>query len=144
MASLRQFARLIVICNSGILQGNFVALVDDNDLQVQQDIGHTVLWDWDEGMSETKHKLRMGELPLGIKAEIIALDESSSASPLNPGELERRLIEMGLVEGAHVEVLHQGFPGRDPVAIRVNDHTVALRRSEANAVIVLRCPDGEA
>lgn len=95
-------------------------------------------------MSETMQKLRMGELPLGIKAEIIALDESSSISPLNPGELERRLIEMGLVEGAHVEVLHQGFPGRDPVAIRVNDHTVAMRRSEANAVIVLRRPDGGA
>ena len=94
-------------------------------------------------MNETKQKLRMGELPLGIKAEIIALDESISVSPLTPGELERRLIEMGLVEGAHVEVLHQGFPGRDPVAIRVNDHTVALRRSEANAVIVLRCPDGD-
>jgi ferrous iron transport protein A len=95
-------------------------------------------------MSKMKHKLRMGELPLGIKAEIVALDESTSISPLNPGELERRLIEMGLVEGAHVEMLHHGFSGRDPVAIRVNDHTVAMRRSEANAVIVLRRPDGEA
>jgi ferrous iron transport protein A len=95
-------------------------------------------------MSEITRKLRMGELPLGIKAEIIALDESSTISTLSPGELERRLIEMGLVEGAHVEVLHQGFPGRDPIAIRVNDHTVAMRRSEANVVIVSRRPDGEA
>ncbi|MEJ2116708.1 MAG: FeoA family protein [Alphaproteobacteria bacterium] len=95
-------------------------------------------------MSEIMHKLRMGELPLGIKAEVIALDESSTTSPLTPGELERRLIEMGLVEGAYVEVLHQGFPGKDPVAIRVNEHTVAMRRSEANAVIVSRRPDGGA
>ena len=64
------------------------------------------------------------------------MDESGIATPLPPGELERRLIEMGLVEGARVEVLHEGFPRRDPMAVRVNDHTVALRRTEAAAIIV--------
>jgi ferrous iron transport protein A len=47
---------------------------------------------------------------------------------------------MGLVEGARIEVLHEGFPGRDPIAVRVDDHTVALRRSEANAIIVNLIP----
>lgn len=80
--------------------------------------------------------LRLGELRRGARAEIIALDESQTRTPLSQGELERRLIEMGLVEGARIEVLHEGFPGRDPIAIRVDDHTVALRRAEANAVVV--------
>lgn len=80
--------------------------------------------------------MRLGELPLGARAEIVALDERAVATPLHEGELERRLIEMGLVEGARVEVLHEGFPGRDPIAVRVSEHTVALRRAEANAVIV--------
>lgn len=80
--------------------------------------------------------LRLGELRRGAHAEIIALDESRTRSPLQVGELERRLIEMGLVEGARIEVLHEGFPGRDPIAVRVDDHTVALRRAEANAVMV--------
>lgn len=74
----------------------------------------------------------------GAAAEIIALDEAAAAITLGAGELERRLIEMGLVEGARIEVLHEGFPRRDPIAVRVGDHTIALRRSEANAVRV-RC-----
>ncbi len=53
------------------------------------------------------------------------------------GDVERGLLEMGFVEGACVEVLHHGFLGRDPLAVRINQNmTVALRRSEANAVLV--------
>ena len=51
-------------------------------------------------------------------------------------ELERRLLEMGFVEGARVEVLHEGLFGRDPIAVRVDDTRVALRRREASAVSV--------
>ena len=52
-------------------------------------------------------------------------------------EVERGLLEMGFVEGARVEVLHHGFLGRDPLAVRINQTmTVALRRCEANAVLV--------
>ena len=46
-------------------------------------------------------------------------------------ELERRLLELGLVEGARVELLHNGLFGRDPMALRVDDMRVALRRHEA-------------
>ncbi len=53
------------------------------------------------------------------------------------GDVERGLLEMGFVEGACVEVLHHGFLGRDPLAVRINQAmTVALRRGEANAVLV--------
>jgi ferrous iron transport protein A len=51
--------------------------------------------------------------------------------------MERRLIELGFTEGATVEVLHEGFFGRDPIAVRVNDATVALRRREAMAILVV-------
>ena len=51
-------------------------------------------------------------------------------------ELERRLLEMGLVEGARVEVLHEGPIGRDPIAVRVDDATVALRRRDADVILV--------
>ena len=43
---------------------------------------------------------------------------------------------MGFVEGARVEVLHEGLFGRDPIAVRLDDTRVALRRREANAVTV--------
>lgn len=51
-------------------------------------------------------------------------------------EIERRLLEMGLVEGAPVQVLHEGLFGRDPIAVKLADRTVALRRREARAVLV--------
>lgn len=91
---------------------------------------------WAGAPAVEQREVRLGWLRRGARAEIIGLDESVAATPLAAGELERRLIEMGLVEGARIEVLHEAFPGRDPIAVRVEDHTVALRRSEANAVIV--------
>lgn len=80
--------------------------------------------------------LPLGTLGKGTQAEITALDDHGIVTALPSGELERRLLEMGFVEGAHVEILHEGFPRRDPIAVRVNDHTVALRRSEADAILV--------
>ncbi|MCP1611868.1 ferrous iron transport protein A [Azospirillum lipoferum] len=79
---------------------------------------------------------RLGALHKGERAVVTGLDESAVATPLPPGELERRMIEMGLIEGARVEILHEGFPGADPLAVRINDHTLALRRAEAHAVLV--------
>lgn len=51
-------------------------------------------------------------------------------------ELERRLLELGFVEGARIELIHEGIVGRDPIALRVDDMTVALRRKEAASMTV--------
>lgn len=53
------------------------------------------------------------------------------------GELERRLLEMGFVEGARIELMHEGPMGRDPIAVRVDDTTVALRRRDADVILVV-------
>ena len=37
---------------------------------------------------------------------------------------------------ARIEILHEGAFGRDRIAIRVNDATIALRRREAMAILV--------
>jgi ferrous iron transport protein A len=60
-----------------------------------------------------------------------------ACSALSATELECRLIELGFVEGARVEVLHQGIVGRDPIAVRVENVTIAVRRREAMAIIVV-------
>ena len=65
----------------------------------------------------------------------IAADGADSA--LSAIELESRLIELGFVEGARVEVLHEGIVGRDPIAVRIENVTIAVRRREAMAVIVV-------
>ncbi|HEY0850265.1 MAG TPA: FeoA family protein [Bradyrhizobium sp.] len=81
------------------------------------------------------------QLPLGLAKRgysgvirRIAADKAGSA--LTAPELESRLIELGFVEGARVEVLHEGAVGRDPIAVRVENVTIAVRRREAMAVIV--------
>jgi ferrous iron transport protein A len=51
-------------------------------------------------------------------------------------ELVRRLLELGFVEGARVELLHEGLFGRDPIAMKVDDMRVALRRHEAASLTV--------
>lgn len=51
-------------------------------------------------------------------------------------ELERRLLELGFVEGARVHLLHEGIVRRDPIALRVDDMTVALRRREAASLTI--------
>jgi ferrous iron transport protein A len=76
----------------------------------------------------------------GFRGTIVEVGRLSHADATDPDafaeELERRLLEIGFVEGASVEILHEGFLGRDPIAIRVDDMSVALRRREANAVWV--------
>lgn len=52
-------------------------------------------------------------------------------------ELERLLLEMGFVEGARVELIHEGPMGRDPIAVKVDDMRVALRRREAGRIMVV-------
>ncbi|HYB33237.1 MAG TPA: FeoA family protein [Steroidobacteraceae bacterium] len=50
--------------------------------------------------------------------------------------LERRLLELGFVEGEHVEILAEARPGRDPFVVRIGHTTLALRRREAQHVFV--------
>ncbi len=52
-------------------------------------------------------------------------------------ELERRLLEFGFVEGARIELLHEGTVGHDPIAVRLDDMRVALRRRYAEDIWVL-------
>ena len=80
--------------------------------------------------------IRLGHVDRGFVGRILRLDALVTGSSLSPEELEQRLVEMGFVEGARVEILHEGMIRRDPIAVRVDNITIALRRSEAMAVIV--------
>ena len=51
------------------------------------------------------------------------------------GELGRRIRDMGLVPGTFVQVIGKA-PLRDPVALRLEGTTIALRNSEADYVSV--------
>jgi ferrous iron transport protein A len=78
----------------------------------------------------------LGAAGRGYSGVIQHLAVADAASALAADELESRLIELGFVEGARVEILHEGIVGRDPIAVRVENVTIALRRREAMAIIV--------
>jgi ferrous iron transport protein A len=85
---------------------------------------------------ETKPQLPLGLAKRGYAGVIQHLAAGDAGSALGDVELESRLIELGFVEGAHVEVLHEGIVGGDPIAVRVQNITIAIRRREAMAIIV--------
>ena len=85
---------------------------------------------------EKQEQLRLGDAKRGYSGIITRIAASAAGSALSAAELESRLIELGFVEGARVEVLHEGAVGRDPIAVRVENVTIAVRRREAMAIIV--------
>jgi ferrous iron transport protein A len=80
--------------------------------------------------------IALGQSKRGYRGRVQAIEVSPDHCGLPEGELERRLIELGFIEGARVEILHEGLFGRDPIAVRVDDSTVAIRRREAMAIVV--------
>jgi ferrous iron transport protein A len=74
---------------------------------------------------------RLGDLRKGQMATILSVGLDAQEP-----ELTQRLMEMGLLEGSVVEIVHEAPFGGDPVAIRVRGSLIALRRHEANQIEV--------
>lgn len=83
-----------------------------------------------------QHGSPLGLARRGFTGRIKTIDVGAAAHGMTTAELEQRLLELGFLEGATVEVLHEGPLGRDPIAVRLNGTTIALRRREAMAVFV--------
>jgi ferrous iron transport protein A len=71
--------------------------------------------------------LSLDQLRVGQRACIEAIHGSDV--------IAQRLLEMGLLEGEHIEVIGVA-PLGDPLEIRVNDYRLSLRRSEAARISV--------
>lgn len=81
---------------------------------------------------------RLSDARRGARGAVarLAIDPNDESHGVTPAELERRLLEMGFVEGARFELLHVGLIGGDPIAVKLNGTRVALRRREAKAIEV--------
>ncbi|MGO8913694.1 MAG: FeoA family protein [Bradyrhizobium sp.] len=86
--------------------------------------------------TDVRQQIPLGLAKRGYSGVILHLAANEANSALSAIELESRLIELGFVEGARVQVLHEGIVGRDPIAVRIENVTIAVRRREAMAVIV--------
>ena len=68
-------------------------------------------------------------LPRGVQARVFRMEGS--------GPVAKRLMEMGIVPGAPVSVVRSA-PLGDPIEIRVRGYHLALRRTEARTITVIR------
>ena len=75
----------------------------------------------------------LGELPVGSKAMVAEIKGA--------GKQQRRMLDMGLVPGAEVTVIRTAALG-DPVEYRIKGTAIAMRRSDANNVLVEERRDG--
>jgi ferrous iron transport protein A len=76
----------------------------------------------------------LDELPRLVGARVARLVDAADA---DERELVLRLLEIGFLPGERVCVIAQGFPGHDPLAVRIGHTTFALRRYEAALIRVV-------
>ena len=77
----------------------------------------------------------LDNLSVGQSATVIHLAPSADLA-WGGVDVSRRLMELGFVPGERIRVLKRGFPGGEPVAVKVGQSTFALRRFEAALVSV--------
>jgi len=72
----------------------------------------------------------------GIVSSVSDIDAGHSLGDAVGSTVARRLMELGFVAGERIEVIEEVRPGGDPIAVRIGSSMFALRRREAQAVLV--------
>ena len=75
---------------------------------------------------------------IGVGQTVTIREVRTGVSELEGGDIGLRLLELGFVEGESLRVIAHGYPGREPLAVRIGSTTFALRRFEAEHVLVVR------
>jgi ferrous iron transport protein A len=74
---------------------------------------------------------RLDQMPLGRLCTVRHV-----ASPAGAPEWARQLEEIGFYAGEQATVMARGFPGGDPLVVRIGQSTFALRCAEAACIEV--------
>jgi ferrous iron transport protein A len=87
-------------------------------------------------------RIRLSTAKPGDRGVIVDVRAESHTGDHGVGvdELQRRLLEFGFVEGARIEVLFEGAIWRDPIAVRLDDMRIGLRRRDAEDIWMLLDP----
>ncbi|MGH8232023.1 MAG: FeoA family protein [Steroidobacteraceae bacterium] len=81
----------------------------------------------------------LASLHKGARGVVSAIDhprESSDHADTADAGIVRRLMELGFIPGESIEIIQELRPGGDPIAVRIGGSIFALRRREAQAVMV--------
>jgi ferrous iron transport protein A len=95
---------------------------------------------WHEAVICSLARLHKGAR--GVVSAIAAGNGTATIGDVAGSTIVRRLMELGFVPGERIEVIEEQRPGGDPIAVRIGCSIFALRRREAQAVMVR--VDGEA
>lgn len=77
--------------------------------------------------------LRKGDR--GVVQQVLEID-TGVVGDQQGASIGRRLVEIGFVPGEKIQIIEMVWPGGDPMAVRVGSTLFALRRREAQAVLV--------
>jgi ferrous iron transport protein A len=73
---------------------------------------------------------------IGVGQTVTIAEVRSGVSQFEGGDIGLRLLELGFVRGESLRIIAHGFPGGEPLAVRIGNTTFALRRFEADHVLV--------
>ena len=74
---------------------------------------------------------------IGVGQTVTIREVRTGTSAFEGGDIGLRLLELGFVEGESLRVIAHGYPGHEPLAVRIGSTTFALRRFEADHVLVI-------
>jgi ferrous iron transport protein A len=79
----------------------------------------------------------LADAPAGQPLHVVGLrPPAAGAAAVWP----QQLAELGFTPGERAMVMRRGWPGADPLAVRVGGSTFALRKAEADCVMVQASP----
>jgi ferrous iron transport protein A len=87
------------------------------------------------------HRISLSSVRIG--QTVVVCQVRCGISEVEGGDLGLRLLELGFIEGERLRVIAHGYPGREPIAVRIGNTTFALRRFEADHVLVVPAPESE-
>lgn len=73
----------------------------------------------------------LDQLRVGVSAVVLDVSADKNAGNDTTFNITRRLKELGFVKGEVVRILHRGYFGGEPLAVRIGQSTFALRCFEA-------------
>jgi ferrous iron transport protein A len=82
----------------------------------------------------------LAQLHKGAKGSVSAVSDDDAHNVYlgdsYGSSVARRLVELGFIAGERVEIIEEVQPGGDPIAVRIGSSMFALRRREAQAVLI--------
>lgn len=80
---------------------------------------------------------RLNQMKVGDSGVVTDVEHQTTTGSEALFNITRRLKELGFVKGESVKILHKGYFGGEPLAVRIGQSTFALRNFEAALIGVI-------